>query len=153
MESLAIRQVGRDDLEEPLRLLAELNPEVEPDTLRQRMDDILGNHDHYELYGAYEGERLVGVCGAWVATKLWCGRYLEVDNLVVGAPYRSAGVGSRLLEAMEHLARKRDCQILVLDSYASNTASHRLYHRQGYEIKGFHFVKGLEAVLNSPERT
>jgi predicted GNAT family acetyltransferase len=31
----------------------------------------------------------------------------------------------------------------VLDSYTSNHASHRLYHRLGYEIRGFHFIKPL----------
>ncbi|MDX1680240.1 MAG: GNAT family N-acetyltransferase [Akkermansiaceae bacterium] len=150
MNSLVIRLVEPSDLPDALRLLAGLNPEVDEDELKRRMKTIRENHGHYELHGAFEGGNLVAVCGAWVATKLWCGRYLEIDNIVTDPERRSEGLGTRLMEAMEELARKRNCEILVLDSYASNTSSHRLYHRLGYEIKGFHFVKALGAVLNPP---
>lgn len=151
MKSLAIHQLDRDRHAEALRLLAELNPELDSETLGRRLDTIERDHSHYELHGAFDGEDLVAVCGAWLATKLWCGRYLEIDNLVTDPSRRSEGAGTQLMEAMETLARERDCQILVLDSYASNTASHRLYHRLGYEIKGFHFVKSLSTVLNPTE--
>ena len=148
MKSLAVRLVESHEQSEALRLLAGLNPDVSAEQLESRMSEILEKHPHYELYGAYDGDSLVAVCGAWVATKLWCGRYLEVDNIVTDPERRSMGAGTQLMEAMENLARERDCEILALDSYASNTASHRLYHRLGYEIKGFHFVKELRAVLN-----
>ena len=149
MKSLAVRLVESHEQPEALRLLAGLNPEVAAEELERRMDEIIQRHPHYEMYGAFDGEVLVAVCGAWVATKLWCGRYLEIDNIVTDPERRSMGAGTQLMQAMEKLARERDCEILVLDSYASNTASHRLYHRLGYEIKGFHFVKELRAVLNS----
>lgn len=151
MKSLAIRLVDRDQQPEALRLLAELNPELDSDTLLQRLETIRREHSHYQLHGAYDGDELVAVCGSWVATKLWCGRYLEVDNIVTASGRRCEGAGTRLMQAMEQLAREQDCGILVLDSYASNTASHRLYHRLGYEIKGFHFVKVLTAGFNPPE--
>ncbi len=149
MKSIAIRRVEAHEQPQALRLLAGLNPELEAHELKRRMDDMIANHDHYELYGAFDGDDLVAVCGAWEATKLWCGRYLEIDNIVTDPDRRSQGVGSQLMQAMEDIARKRNCEILVLDSYASNTSSHRLYHRLGYEIKGFHFVKELRTVLNS----
>jgi ribosomal protein S18 acetylase RimI-like enzyme len=85
----------------------------------------------------------MGVCSTWVATKVWCGRYLEIDNLVVRPEYRSQGVGSALIEFMERLGREQCCEIAVLDSYTANRSSHRLYHRHGFEILGFHFVKPL----------
>lgn len=152
MRSLAIGPVPPERHPEALLLLAELNPEVDAEALGQRLDRICSEHPHYELHGVYDGDQLLAVCGAWVATKLWCGRYLEIDNIVVHPGRRGEGAGTLLMQAMEKLAIERDCRILVLDSYASNTASHRLYHRLGFEIKGFHFVKGLPAVLNAPQR-
>ena len=149
MNSLVVRLVKTHEQLEAVRLLAGLNPEVGMEKLQCRLDEIIQKYPHYELYGAYDGNQMVAVCGAWVATKLWCGRYLEIDNIVTDPDCRSQGVGTQLMEAMETLARNRDCEILVLDSYASNTSSHRLYHRLGYEIKGFHFVKGLPVALSS----
>jgi ribosomal protein S18 acetylase RimI-like enzyme len=56
---------------------------------------------------------------------------------------RSGGVGTRLIRHLEAIGRERDCKLLVLDSYTANHPSHRLYHRLGFEIWGFHFVKPI----------
>ena len=70
-------------------------------------------------------------------------RYLELDNLVVDPALRSSGLGSALIRHLEAFAREKECNLAVLDSYTSNHPSHRLYHRLGFEIWGFHFVKPL----------
>ena len=61
--------------------------------------------------------------------------------VVVAPARRAAGIGSLLIRHLEALARERDCNIIVLDSYNANHPSHRLYHRLGFEIWGFHFAK------------
>jgi GNAT superfamily N-acetyltransferase len=132
-----------DHLPEVITLLSFLNPNVGEEELRKRCDTILSGHGNYELMGAWLDGRLVGVSGLWHGTKLWCGSYLEVDNLVVHPEHQGQGVGTALLRALEALARQRDCNIMVLDSYTNNHGSHRLYHRLGFEIWGFHFIKPL----------
>ena len=124
-------------------LLVHLNPDCPSNVLIERFHSILNEHSHYLPFGAYIDGRLTGFAGAWIATKIWCGRYLEVDNIVVHPDYRSAGVGGALVKHLETLARERACNLVVLDSYTSNHASHRFYHRHGFEIWGFHFVKQI----------
>jgi GNAT superfamily N-acetyltransferase len=143
MEAIDIRPLSTPDLAEASRLLAILNPDTPLNLVRERLETILAQHPHYQLLGAFVGDRLAGVSGAWVATKIWCGRYLEIDNLVVDPELRSSGVGGRLIEHLEQIARAQDCKILVLDSYTGNHPSHRLYHRIGFEIWGFHFIKPI----------
>lgn len=143
MENADIRPLADADLAEAARLLGTLNHETPLPVLRERLETILAEHPHYQIVGAYLGERLVGVCGAWIATKIWCGRYLEIDNLVVDPELRSGGVGTRLIRHLEALGREKDCKLIVLDSYTANHPSHRLYHRLGFEIWGFHFVKAI----------
>lgn len=142
--SVEIRLLSPTDLTAAVGLLSDLNPGVSLETLRRRFETILAEHPHYLAYGAFEGNSLVGVAGAWVATKIWCGLYLEIDNLVIDPARRSSGIGSLLMESLEARAHELGCNLLVLDSYVSNSASHRLYHRLGYEIRGFHFVKSLQ---------
>ena len=122
-------------------LLAHLNPGIPPEVLGRRFAAILAEHPHYHAFGAFQAGRLAALAGAWIATKVWCGRYLEVDNLVVDPSLRSSGLGTALIRHLEDFARERECNLAVLDSYTSNHASHRLYHRLGFEIWGFHFVK------------
>ena len=138
-----IRELAEADHSAALDLLAHLNPDVPRDVLGRRFADILREHPHYRIFGAFTAGRLAAVAGVWIATKIWCGRYLEIDNLVVDPALRSAGLGSALMRWLEDLARAENCEIAVLDSYTSNHASHRLYHRLGFEIRGFHFVKFL----------
>ena len=143
MNACEIRPLPEEDRPAAAALLGHLNPDYPAEVLEKRFMTILAEHDHYHPYGAYLDGKLVGLASAWIATKVWCGRYMEVDNIVVHSEHRSAGVGAALMEAMEQLAKERECRLLVLDSYTSNHASHRFYHRLGYEIWGFHFVKPL----------
>jgi GNAT superfamily N-acetyltransferase len=136
-----IRPLESTDLADAAVLLTLLNPETPAATIAIRLETMLAGHSHYELIGAFTGGTLSGVAGAWIATKIWCGRYLEIDNLVVAPAQRSAGIGSLLIRYLEALARERGCNIVVLDSYTANHPSHRLYHRLGFEIWGFHFAK------------
>jgi GNAT superfamily N-acetyltransferase len=143
MESLTLRPLKAADLEGASKLLTFLNPETPLQTIVERLHTILTNHTHYRIIGAFIGETLVGVASAWVATKIWCGLYLEIDNLVVAPTHRSMGVGRLLIQWLEALAAEEGCNMVVLDSYTENRASHRLYHRLGFEIWGFHFVKPI----------
>jgi len=142
-DAVSIRPLVAADLDDAADLLAFLNAETPPPLIAERLQTLLSEHDHYQLIGAFSKDTLVGVAGAWVATKIWCGRYLEIDNLVVADSHRSSGIGSQLIAHLEAVARTRDCKLLVLDSYTANTPSHRLYHRLGFEIWGFHFIKPI----------
>lgn len=143
MEEICIRPLAPEHLADAARLLTSLNPETPPPLVATRLDNLLADHPHYQLFGAFAGNALLGVAGAWLATKIWCGPYLEIDNLVVDPAARSNGIGSLLIRHLETLAQQRDCKIVVLDSYTANHPSHRLYHRLGFEIWGFHFIKPI----------
>lgn len=136
-----IRPLAAEDLPAAIPLLAHLNPEIPEEVLARRFETILAEHPHYHAFGAFVDGKLAAVAGAWIATKIWCGRYLEIDNLVADPARRSSGLGTALIQHLEAFGRENECNLAVLDSYTSNHPSHRLYHRLGFEIRGFHFVK------------
>ncbi|MGB6220214.1 GNAT family N-acetyltransferase [Haloferula sp.] len=143
MSENCVRPLQPKELRDAVRLLAFLNPDCSSEVLVDRFETIVAEHPHYHPLGAFTEGKMVAFAGAWIATKVWCGRYLEVDNLVVHPDYRSKGFGSSLIKHCEQLAKQHGCNLLVLDSYTSNHPSHRLYHRFGFEIWGFHFVKQI----------
>jgi len=136
-----IRELVAEEIPAAIRLLAHLNPDIPHEVLKQRFETILAEHPHYHAFGAFLDGKLAAIASVWIATKVWCGRYLELDNIVVDPDQRSSGLGTVLIRHLEAFAREKDCNLTVLDSYTSNHASHRLYHRLGFEIWGFHFVK------------
>jgi len=98
---------------------------------------------NYAQVGAFENDICLGVSGYWVNTKLWCGRYLELDNIVVSETERSRGIGKMLMEFLSEVAEKRECNMLALDSYTTNFKAHKLFYNLGFVPRGFHFIKFL----------
>ncbi len=97
----------------------------------------------YRMVGAFERGRCIGLSGFWVGTKLYSGQYLEIDNFVIAETHRSAGIGKLLTQWLEQEARRQHCETVMLDAYTVNADAHRFYFREGYVIKGFHFLKDI----------
>ncbi|WP_414040937.1 GNAT family N-acetyltransferase [Acidithiobacillus sp. M4-SHS-6] len=136
-----IRLLGQQDLPTILPLVQLLNPTVSPAQLAQRLQEMTGQG--YECAAAFMADNCVGVAGIWLGTRFWCGRYLDVDNVVVDPVYRDHGIGQQLMNWVENYARQQHCEIMVLDAYVTNQAARRFYERNGYQIVGHHFVKTL----------
>ena len=99
---------------------------------------------NYIQVAVFEDNVCLGITGCWSATKLWTGKYLEIDNFVVNPEHRSKGIGKLLTDHIEKKALELDCSSIVLDAFTGNFAAHRFYYNQGYAPKGFHFVKILD---------
>lgn len=123
-------------------LIKLLNPQLTPARYEELLHLMLQHN--YRMVGAFDAsEKCVGLSGYWVAAKLYSGKYLEVDNFVVEEAHRSSGVGKLLLHWMEQQARQQGCDTIMLDAYVTNSAAHRFYFREGFQIKGYHFLKSL----------
>lgn len=146
MSDVEFRELKPEDHLAATGLLAHLNPDCPTEVLLARFRTIIAEHPHYHAIGGFVDGRLIALAGIWIATKIWCGRYLEVDNLIVHPSHRSDGLGTKMMRHLEAIAAERQCNLLTLDSYTSNHSSHRLYHRLGYEIWGFHFVKPIASL-------
>ncbi len=94
----------------------------------------------YRCIAAYDGKEMVACSGFWEITRFWS-TYIEPDNVVVEAKVRGRGFGVALMRWMEEEAKRLGFPMVKLDSYTTNHASHKFYHREGYIIYGFVFVK------------
>jgi len=97
-----------------------------------------------------EGARLVQVVddGQVRAIALWrvfettyCGRRLEIEDLVSGEAHRSKGYGAAMLRWLHDQAVALGCPTTTLISGTHRTRAHRFYFREGYAITAFHFVR------------
>ena len=138
-----IARLSACQLPDAARLLTFLNPDSPHHVILGRLQKIIADHTHYQLWGAITGGELVGVAGIWLGTKVWCGSYLEIDNLVIHPDFQSKGLGTLLIRQFESIAREHNCPVMVIDSYTTNHASHRLYHKLGFEIWSFHFIRKI----------
>jgi GNAT superfamily N-acetyltransferase len=98
---------------------------------------------NYKQVAIFENEVCVAVSGFWSGTKLWSGKYIEIDNFIVHPDHRSKGLGKMMTDYVDVLAKETGCTMIVLDAFTGNFTAHRFYYNQGYVPKGFHFLKIL----------
>ncbi|MFV8269094.1 GNAT family N-acetyltransferase [Flavobacterium sp. GT2N3] len=98
---------------------------------------------NYKQIAVFENEVCVAVSGFWSGTKLWSGKYIEIDNFIVHPDHRSKGLGKMMTDYVDVLAKETGCTMIVLDAFTGNYTAHRFYYNQGYVPKGFHFLKIL----------
>lgn len=96
---------------------------------------------NYTQIAVFDKEEILGITGCWSGTKLWSGKYLEVDNFIVHPNHRSKGIGKLLTNFVNKKAIDLGCTMIVLDAFTGNFTAHRFYYNQGYEPRGFHFIK------------
>jgi len=137
-----LRLLDKERLEEVLLLTSNLNPEIDLKTLRERQIEMF-KFENYRCFGLFETEKLLGVSSGWITVRLYSGKQLEVDNVIVNPVIQSKGLGSKFIKLIEHWAKENDCKTVELNTYTQNSRSHKFYFNQGYQILGFHFQKEI----------
>ncbi len=122
-------------------LICQLSPNVTFEEYSLMINDMVKLN--YQQAVAYINEKPIGVCGFWINTKIYSGKYIELDNVVVDTKFRSKNIGQLLCDYVLEIANKNNCKTAMLDAYLENTQAHTFYERIGFTKKGFHFIKPL----------
>lgn len=136
------RATTSDDflLSRPLILL--LNSDLNNEAFDVHLDEML-RLKNYHMYLAFCNDKLVGVCGYWLATKFYCGKYMEIDNFIIDPNERSKNFGAEFMQFLEGIAVENKCETIMLDAYLENKKGHQFYERNGYQARGYHFIKKI----------
>ena len=114
-------------------------------TINEIKDSLRANFkfNNYRVIGFYDDHQLVGLTSAWITVKVYSGKQLEVDNVIVDNRLQSRGYGKIFFELIEQWARKNGYKSIELNTFIHNERSHKFYFNQGFKIGGFHFHKEL----------
>lgn len=130
-----------EEMLEHHQVLTHLYPKLSIENYKSMLIKMLPK-DYYQV-AVFQGSTCIAICGYWLGTKIWCGDYMELDNIVVHSDFRSSGAGKLIFDYLTEKAKKINCNMMSLDSYTSNFKAHKFFYNQGYGPKGFHFVKIL----------
>ncbi|MDG1332536.1 MAG: GNAT family N-acetyltransferase [Crocinitomicaceae bacterium] len=140
---MEIRELkSKEEMLSAFEILLEVYPNLTLEEYSNELDIMLPHN--YGQVVVMDGDIIAGLTGYWIGSKLWCGKYMELDNVVVAEAYRRKGVGKMLFDHMEKWAKEEKCTMLALDSYTTNFKAHRFFYSQDYGPKGFHFVNILD---------
>jgi len=144
MEDFLVQtELSYDQMLEQFHLLKQLNPNLKETNFKTMLAEMF--QYPYKMLGVFENGKCIAISGYWIMTKFYCGRYLEMDNVVVDENYRSKGIGKLICDELEKIALKENCRVMMLDAYISNESAQVFYEREGFEKKGYHFLKRLNS--------
>ena len=123
-----------------LPLAFHLNGERIPmDVLKDRLTEMVPMG--YNWIGAYEQEVLSAICGVWVLNKLYAGKHVEPDNVIISPQYQGKGIGELMMNFLNRYARDIGCERAEVNCYAKNIRGKKFWENQGYEALGIHLIK------------
>ncbi len=125
-----------------IEIIKFLYPKMTPQRYQSFLLEMLPHN--YKQVAIFENEKCIALTGFWVGTKLWTGKYIEIDNFIVHPEYRQKGIGQQLTDFIAKKATQLQCTCVVLDAFTGNFSAHRFYYNQGYQPRGFHFIKTID---------
>lgn len=141
-QKIAVREaVSLEEMISLFPLLRELNPNLAKNRYVALLKEMYANN--YRMACAFIGNKCIGLSGFWINTKIYSGKYVELDNVVILKKYRSTGIGKLLCDWIVAKGKEEGCETALLDAYVENEKAHRFYFREGYMIRGFHFIKRI----------
>lgn len=140
---MIIRELNsKEEMLQYLHVLNDLYPTLTMEEYERDLENMLPHN--YGQVAVFDGDTCVGISGFWLGTKLWCGKYLELDNIVVKKEYRSKGVGQIIFDYLSEKAIEKECTMMALDSYTTNYKAHKFFYNNGFAPRGFHFINVLK---------
>lgn len=125
-----------------LPLIQQLNPNTPIEILEDRQQQMF-QFDNYKCFGFYKNEKLIGLSSGWITVKLYSGKQIEMDNVIMDSTFQSKGYGKLFVIEIEAWAVANDCKTVELNAYVQNDKAHKFYFKEGYRVIGFHFQKEI----------
>jgi len=77
----------------------------------------------------------------WTLVKLYNGKHLEPDNVIIHPDYRNKGIGELMMAWIDNYAKEQNCEVIELNCYVENLKGIEFWKKTGLYIRGHHFQK------------
>lgn len=141
-----ITPLRESDLPQLIALQAELIDEKGDLDKMRALFDLLRANPQYHLLGAKQDGQLVGSLTGIVCHDLIgrCIPFMVIENVIVSKKSRRQGVGKRLMQEIEKIARASECRYIMLVSAVTREQAPAFYHSLGYAFAPY---RGFKKIL------
>lgn len=138
--NIHFKTIDKNKIKQVIPLLRKLNVTTPKSVLKDRVLEM-ASYANYECVGAFDEDKLIGLCGLWYCTRHYAGRSVEPDHVIIDENYRGQNIGKEFFKWIYEYTKAKGCEAIELNTYTGNRKSHKFYYNEGFEIYGFHFVK------------
>ena len=132
---------AKQEMLQQLEIIQQLYPDFTMEKYGTLLAGVLKGNYHQII--VTKNKQTIALTGVWVGTKLWSGKYIEIDSFVVHEDFRGQKIGDILIAEVHKIANKENANQIVLDAFTTNFSAGKFYINHGFQPKGFHFVKIL----------
>lgn len=118
-----------------------LRPSLDPLTFVSLIKEM--QSEGYQLVRLQVEDKVVAVMGFRYLQFLTHGKHFYIDDLSTLPEERGKGYGKELLRWIYKLAKDKAYGVITLDSGHHRYDAHRLYLKEGFQIRSHHFVKEI----------
>jgi GNAT superfamily N-acetyltransferase len=137
-----IRPAGPRDSDALARLIEQLEYEVTPDEVAERLVTMEAE-GRLVLVAELEGEVMACLSTSIMRVLHRPAPVGRISMMVVDERLRNRGIGAALVRAAERLLAERGCYMVEVTSHVRRTDAHRFYERLGYERTSVRLARTL----------
>jgi ribosomal protein S18 acetylase RimI-like enzyme len=156
MDAILVRGVEEDDLVPIVGLLQQLKEYSHSDSkpnlvqVKKLYSEMLSNPQQYKNMVASVSGAVVGfISVVYYKSFLSVGGTALINELVVSGLYRRSGIGSALVQAAVHIARRDEMDQIEVGTERANESATSFYKRLGFNIEYRLFGMSLAATRAS----
>lgn len=132
---ITITSITENDLLALSQLYQELMGQQTNHAKLEQVYRTIQHNEQYIILGAFDEEQLVGslmgiICHDLVGD---CKPFMVIENVIVSPLVRRQGVGKKLMQEIENIARQRDCYYIIFVSGEQRKEAHQFYERLGFK--------------------
>lgn len=139
-----IHAKSRQDLERVYPIISELRKDLTQEEFFNIYEKAHST-DNYEIVAIENHGQILAVMGYRILFDFVHNKHFYIDDLVATENHRSRGLGAKLLEYAEELAKKLECKGLRLCTGVDNERGRKFYEKNGWQFRSVVYKKKLTA--------
>ena len=132
---ITLKQIETDqDIASSYDIMKQLRSGIDQDDYINYINKMRSHQKQYTLIVAFsEDTKPIGLVGFSYDFRLSVkGKMIYIEDLVVDQNHQNLGIGKKLMNYAEDIAKKQKINVLVLDSAIHRKAAHKLYEELNF---------------------
>ncbi len=126
------------EMEALFPVLCQMYPNLSQDEYRQVLPERVAQG--YRMIAVLDDAGTAqAVAGFWIGYRFYCKKFLQIDNMVADKNRTIKGCGKLLIDWVKKEAKAKGCERILLDTFVENYDAHRLFMREGFIARGYHY--------------
>jgi GNAT superfamily N-acetyltransferase len=127
-----------EQMKEVFWLMRQMYPNLAEDEYQDVLSERLVQG--YRMVAVVNQKDIIqAIAGFWIGYRFYSGRFVQIDNMIADQKRTIKGCGKLLIDWIKEEGRKHHCKRVILDSYVENFSAHKLFFREGFVARGYHF--------------